>query len=1341
MEEDTSLVHYYCRKGWFHHVKTICDLALKRRMGDPLLLFWKAFSLLSCRKPVEAIRDLLPLLEKRDLVLAAPAALIHAHRQCQTIDHEAIDELQAKLTIASSSTNLSDRAHIHVALFYLYIGDTDHAKQHVKSALDIANSALALTAMGWIELKRAASRPAQSNWFDRALEVDSFAVDALMGKMDFLCKVRNQLEVALDLAAQITVKLPTFLPAHIERMWILLGMEAWDQMLEASTIVLTMAPDNIDALLAAALHQVCREGNLKTVVEQLTQLNQVIAKVEPSNSSLLLSTSRAFSRLASRHAGILQQCYIMIERALKLDPSSSIWAEMGYLQILRGISSAGFALLSSITARVWNGANHFDIVGNVASAKDAYQTSSNLDSHNFDALQGLIHCQLLDGDYGSAGEQLELCNELQATLGHSSYIAYLTSLYSWLAYRDSESRIKSLDEVVELQRQKAETIQPSVSFFIHINCDLLMEVARDFMEMAPSDPKAGHPSLRSAEALLSFVTRLLPACSAAVLLQATAQYLSQQSSTAMSTLVALLKQDQSSPKAHLLMARIQIQLKKYDQALQSCEMALAGGFEVRGWLSWNYLRGKALSGQGRYEEAITAFSAALSVVSKGVDSKSKGLQASSEGVLASDRVNVFLELVDCHGKLNHQEEATRLMQDAQRLFSSSMDGSRFTLASAELAIQREDYDKAIELLSTIPPTHNTFVDAKTRMAEIYLKFNHNNQMYVKCFGDIVEHSPSAENSICLGDAYMTISEYEKAIAIYESALQSYPEARELASKVGYALVKTHRYQKAIAYYESALEGATDIPLMIDLADLHRRLGQFDEAERIVHKCLDGQDASGRAADVALHQNIKLNLLLARIYHDTSNLPSAFTYLSRARDLQLRAVSGGGSTATSDQLRVGCGDICHQLGEVALAMNDSDAAKDFWTQALQMNSASRQSLICLIKLCMSQTDLGNAHSYLNSLLKLNPDDPEAAVLVADVSLRRGAFDHAITHYRELLERQPQNYMALERFIEVSRRAGMLGEAAKAITIVEDRRKKVIGTASTAGLRFCKGLHARYINNANLALREFNACRRDLVWGERAISAMVEIFLNPDNEILGGEALNAVREAQEPGAETDDSDSDLLAVLTADKLLKELPQNPKSVKTRVLECYALMGTRHKSECELAVARLTDVLNDNPDHVPSLLGQAIAYMHLKQPPRARNQLKRIAKLDWTSELGDEFERSWLLLADIYIQGGKFDLATELVKRVLKHNMSSLRAYELLGHIMEKEASYRDASDQYERAWQLCNHNSAATGYRLAFNYLKAKRYVEAIEVCLKILEKDAEYPKVKKDILEKARAALRP
>lgn len=101
------------------------------------------------------------------------------------------------------------------------------------------------------------------------------------------------------------------------------------------------------------------------------------------------------------------------------------------------------------------------------------------------------------------------------------------------------------------------------------------------------------------------------------------------------------------------------------------------------------------------------------------------------------------------------------------------------------------------------------------------------------------------------------------------------------------------------------------------------------------------------------------------------------------------------------------------------------------------------------------------------------------------------------------------------------------------------------------------------------------------------------------------------------------------------------------------------------------------------------------------------------------------------------KYDVATELLKRCLAHNQSCVKvhtqsnahthtrthspslfqAHEYLGYIMEKEASYQDAADYYERAWEHGNRASLAVGFRLAFNYLKAKKYVRAVEVALKV------------------------
>ena len=77
------------------------------------------------------------------------------------------------------------------------------------------------------------------------------------------------------------------------------------------------------------------------------------------------------------------------------------------------------------------------------------------------------------------------------------------------------------------------------------------------------------------------------------------------------------------------------------------------------------------------------------------------------------------------------------------------------------------------------------------------------------------------------------------------------------------------------------------------------------------------------------------------------------------------------------------------------------------------------------------------------------------------------------------------------------------------------------------------------------------------------------------------------------------------------------------------------------------------------------------------------------------------------------KYDLAQELCKRALAQNKSSGKAWELLGLIMEKERSFVDAADCYLQAWQLEGEASASIGFKLSFNYLKAKKYVDAIDV----------------------------
>lgn len=192
--------------------------------------------------------------------------------------------------------------------------------------------------------------------------------------------------------------------------------------------------------------------------------------------------------------------------------------------------------------------------------------------------------------------------------------------------------------------------------------------------------------------------------------------------------------------------------------------------------------------------------------------------------------------------------------------------------------------------------------------------------------------------------------------------------------------------------------------------------------------------------------------------------------------------------------------------------------------------------------------------------------------------------------------------------------------------------------------------------------------------------------------------------------------------------------------LLTNFYLIATKQKSNVEKAIKDCTDLANSFRDHVGPALALATANILLKQPSRARNHLKLVANNVWTFEDAEYLERCWLLLAEIYIQNGKTEVATNLLKKVLEHNAMCSRAHELLGNILEKDQQYREAAQRYSHVWKYKSKVKLAVGYKLAYCYMKAKMYADSIDVCNELLANNPDFPRVKKDILEKCINHLR-
>ena len=83
--------------------------------------------------------------------------------------------------------------------------------------------------------------------------------------------------------------------------------------------------------------------------------------------------------------------------------------------------------------------------------------------------------------------------------------------------------------------------------------------------------------------------------------------------------------------------------------------------------------------------------------------------------------------------------------------------------------------------------------------------------------------------------------------------------------------------------------------------------------------------------------------------------------------------------------------------------------------------------------------------------------------------------------------------------------------------------------------------------------------------------------------------------------------------------------------IYECQYLIRSNQSND---AIEKCSNILKDNPDYIPALYTLSLAYLSQKQPPKARNYLKRVAKMDYSNKFASDLENSYILLADLYIQ-----------------------------------------------------------------------------------------------------------
>uniref|UniRef100_A0A672MDJ2 Tetratricopeptide repeat domain 21A n=1 Tax=Sinocyclocheilus grahami TaxID=75366 RepID=A0A672MDJ2_SINGR len=369
-----------------------------------------------------------------------------------------------------------------------------------------------------------------------------------------------------------------------------------------------------------------------------------------------------------------------------------------------------------------------------------------------------------------------------------------------------------------------------LNFLLQIVC-MHLESKQDFALVPGQTPPFW---LKHSNMILETVIKAVPGINS-IILQPYHNASAGEHRTAQHFLNLCIEKDPSVPEVHLLQARLHLSAGEHSRCLSCLESLMSVIYQVRDRFQFHLLKARALLRSGDLKNAIQCLKITMSM---------PGVRRPSEGpqffISPSERVSVYLELTEALRLNGEQHEATRVLQDALLRFKGTPEETRLMLANVDLALARDDVDAAVVMLQNILPTESTYIQAREKMAHIYLERKHNEKLYITCYREISEQLPGAHTRILLADAFMKIHQPEEAVKIYREVEKIAPKYT-LAKKIGQALVKAHEYETAVSYYETALKTDTlDCLMSVELSELLLKLKRFEKAQQVLEKLHDLQ---------------------------------------------------------------------------------------------------------------------------------------------------------------------------------------------------------------------------------------------------------------------------------------------------------------------------------------------------------------------------------------------------------------------------------------------------------------------------------------------------------------------
>jgi tetratricopeptide (TPR) repeat protein len=235
-----------------------------------------------------------------------------------------------------------------------------------------------------------------------------------------------------QVALQMNVFYPGFLPSLIELIDLQLELGQSDAALETCSKLQVMDPENIDALYGQILVRLWVKIDFEKASMDLHALESLLLSKEPQNHALYFKIAECLYYVSQNHQGILKTCQRLVEKAMEVNAFSPEY------KILLGMIESQ--------------------LGNPLKAKKEFQLAFSLNGTNtFTFLKG-IQMDLKLKEWDAAQAEMDVYQELQSTLDKSSLFHFLKALMA-RHMSDSANEIHFIQEAMAIHLEKCQTIQ------------------------------------------------------------------------------------------------------------------------------------------------------------------------------------------------------------------------------------------------------------------------------------------------------------------------------------------------------------------------------------------------------------------------------------------------------------------------------------------------------------------------------------------------------------------------------------------------------------------------------------------------------------------------------------------------------------------------------------------------------------------------------------------------------------------------------------------------------------------------------------------------------------------